>query len=229
METQGEIAAALQGIRERVRRAAQACGRACEEIRIVAVSKSKPASAVREAYEAGQRDFGENYVQEFVDKAQQLADLQDLRWHFIGHLQTNKARVIAERAHAVQSLDSVRLAQELGKRAAAVGRVLPVLIEVNLGAEESKSGASIDDARSLLEAARQEPALVVRGLMTVPPHELELEQAARHFRRLKEMQQQLGGEARLPEMSMGMSHDFEVAIACGATTVRVGTAIFGGR
>jgi pyridoxal phosphate enzyme (YggS family) len=223
------VAMGLERVRRRIRDAAAAAGRTEADVRLVAVSKSKPASAVRRAHELGQLDFGENYVQELAAKAAELADLTDLRWHMIGHVQTNKAKVLLRHAWMVQTVDSERVAVELGKRAAQAGRTLPVLVEVNVGGEAQKSGVAAGEARSVLEAARAQPALEVRGLMTVPPFELEACETAAYFRALRELRDQLGEAGALPDLSMGMSHDFEEAIAAGATMVRVGTAIFGAR
>jgi PLP dependent protein len=226
------VATNLASVRDRIARAAVAVGRTPEEIRLVAVSKTKPALLVREAYAAGQRDFGENYAQELVEKADELADLIDVSWHFIGHLQTNKAKLVARAANVVQSVDSKVLARELGKRAAKEGRGehrdrLPVLVEVNVGGEPQKHGASAGELGEVLDAVDAEPALQLRGLMTMPPHDLEA--ARRAFEAVVSLRNLHGGRARLPELSMGMSDDLEVAIACGATVVRVGTAIFGAR
>lgn len=222
------IPAALAAVRARIERAAARASRDPSTIRLVAVSKSKPPAAIREAYLAGQRDFGENYAQELSEKAAALADLPDLRWHFIGHLQSNKAKIVAPLASLVHTVDSASLARELAKRARRHGRDrLPVLIEVNVAGEAGKHGASLADAAAVLEAVRAEPDLEVAGLMTMPPHDLEA--ARRAFEGLVTLRDQLGGEARLPELSMGMSDDLEIAIACGATLVRVGTAIFGPR
>lgn len=226
------IADALAQVKDRIARAAVAASRSPDEIRLIAVSKTKPVAMIREAYAAGQRDFGENYAQELAQKAEELCDLHDLRWHFIGHLQTNKAKYVARAAHVVHTVDSVVLARELGKRATKEGRGdvserLPVLVEVNVGGEPQKHGALAADLRDVLDAVAAEPALRVRGLMTLPPQDLE--GARRAFEAVVSLQALHGGRARLPELSMGMSHDLEVAIACGATMVRVGTAIFGGR
>ncbi|MBI5537848.1 MAG: YggS family pyridoxal phosphate-dependent enzyme [Deltaproteobacteria bacterium] len=223
------IGQALGAVKERIARAAERAGRRPQDVLLVAVSKTKSAAAVREAYEAGQRDFGENYVQELAGKASSLSDLPDLRWHMIGHLQTNKAKQVLKIAHMVQTVDSVRLAAELGARAQQAGKRLPVLLEVNVGAEEQKSGVSLHQARDLMEAVGQQEALELRGLMTVPPFELDAEQTAPYFRRMAELREELGGALLLPELSMGMSHDFEVAIEHGATMVRVGTLVFGSR
>jgi PLP dependent protein len=226
------IEAGLASVRDRIARAAAAVGRRPEEITLVAVSKTKPPEAVREAYELGQRDFGENYAQELVQKADALTALPDIRWHYIGHLQSNKAKMVARVASVVHTVDSAALAKELGKRAAAEGRGdtrdrLPVLVEVNVGGEAQKHGASAGEVASVIDAVMAMPALALRGLMTMPPHDLE--GARRAFEALSSLQNSHGGRERLPDLSMGMSDDLEVAIACGATIVRVGTAIFGAR
>lgn len=227
------VADGLAEVRDRIERAAIAASRDPASIRLVAVSKTKPASAVREAYEAGQRDFGENYAQELVQKAAELEDLPDLRWHFIGHLQSNKVRLVIERVSMVQTVHSVGLVRELGKRAAKDARgegekdPLAVLVEVNVGGEPQKHGATAAELGEVLAAIEAQPSLRLRGLMTMPPNDLE--SARRAFEALSSLRALHGGRTRLPELSMGMSHDLEVAIACGATIVRVGTAIFGER
>lgn len=225
------LAENLAQVRDRITRAAVAVGRDPAEITLVAVSKTKPASAIREAYALGHRDFGENYAQELAQKADELADLVELRWHFIGHLQTNKAKLVARHAHVVHTVDGAALARELGKRAAkgmaGLQDHLPVLVEVNVGGEPQKHGASPAELGEVLAAVDAEATLRLRGLMTMPPHDLE--GARRAFEALVSLRNLHGGRARLPELSMGMSDDLEVAIACGATIVRVGTAIFGPR
>ncbi|MBI3201700.1 MAG: YggS family pyridoxal phosphate-dependent enzyme [Myxococcales bacterium] len=225
-----EIAARIAGVRQRIARAASAAGRAPDSVRLLAVSKTKPAGALREAHAAGQRDFGENYVQELVDKAAALADLEGICWHMIGHLQRNKARQVVKIASAVHTVDSVRLADELGKRAADAGRgPLTALVEVNVGGEAQKSGCAIDALGDVLAAVERAPGLRLSGLMTVPPHTEDPADARPFFDRLVELRDAHGGAARLPELSMGMTHDLEHAVAAGATWVRVGTAIFGER
>ncbi len=226
------IAENLAAVHDRIARAARAIGRSPDEVKLIAVSKTKPASMIREAYAAGQRDFGENYAQELAAKADELADLVELRWHYIGHLQTNKAKLVARAAHVVHTVDSVVLAKELGKRALKEGwgetrERMPVLVEVNVGGEAQKHGSSAVDLGSVLDAVEAERALRVRGLMTMPPHDIEA--ARRAFEALSSLRSLHGGRSRLPELSMGMSDDLEVAIACGSTMVRVGTAIFGSR
>ena len=215
---------ALDEVRERIERAVKAAGRAPGSVRLVAVSKTKPTSAIREAYAAGQRDFGENYAQELDEKARELAELGDLRWHFIGHLQSNKAKLVAPVAHLVHAVDSASVASALAKRAP---HRLRVLVEVNVAGEAEKHGVAPAGVGALLDAIDKESNLELAGFMTMPPHDLEA--AKRAFEGLVKLRDQHGGAARLPELSMGMSDDLEVAIACGATLVRVGTAIFGAR
>jgi pyridoxal phosphate enzyme (YggS family) len=223
------IAERLAEVRARIDRAALAAGRDPGEVRLVAVSKTKPPEAIREAYAAGQRAFGENYAQELATKAEALADLPDIEWHFIGHLQTNKAKVVARWARVVHTLDSAALARELAKRAAREqASPLPVLVEVNVAAEPQKAGAAPSEIAEVLAAIRAEPALSLRGLMTIPPAGGG-EASRRAFSTLASLRNLHGGRSVLPELSMGMSDDLEPAVACGATWVRVGTAIFGRR
>jgi hypothetical protein len=221
------VATALAAVRQRIERAAAGCGRDPASIRLVAVSKTKPPEMVREAYAAGQRVFGENYAQELLGKAQALADLPDIEWHFIGHLQTNKAKIVARSAHVVHSVGGEALARELGRRAHAAGRTIPVMIEVNVGGAPQKHGATPSEIEEVARAIEAEPALVLRGLMTMPPDDLDA--ARRAFETLASLRALHGGATRLADLSMGMSADLEVAIAAGATVVRVGTAIFGAR
>jgi PLP dependent protein len=222
------IAESLASVKDRIARAASAVGRDPSGVRLIAVSKTKPAADIREAYAAGQRDFGENYAQELSEKSKELRDLVDLRWHFIGHLQTNKARFVARAAHVVHTIDGPSLASELAKRVVKEGREkLPVLVEVNVGGEPQKHGVTAAALGDVLAAVDREPALLLRGLMTMPPNDLEA--ARRVFEALASLRDSHGGATRLPELSMGMSDDLEIAIACGATLVRVGTAIFGTR
>jgi PLP dependent protein len=222
------IAERLALVRDRVERAAHGASRDPNTVRLIAVSKTKPAEAIRAAYDAGQRDFGENYAQELVQKAEALQDLAGIRWHFIGHLQTNKAKYIARHAHVVHTIDTPSLARELGKRVLQTDRGrLQVLVEVNVGAEPAKHGTTATALPDVLQVIEDHESLVLCGLMTMPPHDLE--GARRAFEALASLRKIHGGEKRLPELSMGMSDDLEVAVACGATMVRVGTAIFGAR
>jgi len=201
----------------------------------MAVSKTQPQERIREAYNAGQRLFGENRVQEFSGKAGALADLPDAEWHMIGHLQTNKAAKAVELFRAVDSVDSLKLAERLDAAARALGRKLDVLIEINVGGEAAKSGVAPDSPalEELLVAAPRLEALAFRGLMTVPPFTENPEGARPYFRKLHELRDGIAAR-KLPaiameQLSMGMSHDFEVAIEEGSSCVRVGTAIFGER
>jgi pyridoxal phosphate enzyme (YggS family) len=219
-------------IRERIATAARRAGRSPDDIALMAVTKTHPSERIREAYAAGLRLFGENRVQEFSGKAAALADLQDADWHMIGHLQTNKAGKVTELFQAVDSVDSVKLAEKLN---AAATKKLRVLIEINIGVESAKSGLAPDspDLEALLEAAPKFEMLEFRGLMTVPPFGDSPEDARPYFRKLRELRDTIAAR-RLPgiaveTLSMGMSHDFEVAIEEGSTCVRVGTAIFGER
>lgn len=214
----------LAAVRERIAKAAVAAGRDPATVKLVAVSKTKPAELIREAYDAGQRDFGENYAQELMQKADALASLEGIRWHFIGHVQSNKAKMIAPRASMVHSVDSASLAKELGKRAP---KKLPILVEVNVSGEATKSGCDPSDVETVFAAVEAQPMLVLSGVMTMPPDDLVV--AKNMFDALRALRDAHGGSARLPELSMGMTGDLEIAIACGATIVRVGTAIFGAR
>ncbi len=223
------VAEALAEVRASIDAAARACGRDPRGVTLVAVSKTRGPESVRAAYAAGQRDFGENYVQELVVKADALADLTDLRWHFIGHLQTNKARAVAGLAAAVHSVDSERLVRELGRRAGVDGRRVGVLIQVNVAGEGQKSGCAPAELGAILSVARETAGVDVRGLMTVPPAADDPAESRRWFDALRELREVHGGERALPELSMGMTHDMAVAVAAGATMVRVGTAIFGAR
>jgi hypothetical protein len=222
-----EVAAELARVQDRIARATLAAGRAPGSVRLIAVSKGQPASAIREAYAAGQRDFGENYAQELAAKARELADL-DVRWHFIGHLQRNKVKEVVVHASTVQTVDRATLADELSKRAQ---RDLGVLLEVNVGGEAQKAGVAPADVVGLADHVARLPRLALVGLMTVPPACDDPEDARPHFRALADLGATLRarGHAGTVELSMGMSHDFHVAIAEGATWVRVGTAIFGAR
>jgi pyridoxal phosphate enzyme (YggS family) len=223
------VSANLAGVRARIERAARDCGRDPASIRLVAVSKTKPPECVREAYAAGQRAFGENYAQELAVKAEALADLPELEWHFIGHLQTNKAKIAARFAHVVHTIDSAVVARELGRRAARERSVpLPVLVEVNIGGEAQKAGAAPSEIDEVVEAINAQPSLLLRGLMTVAPMG-DRAQSQRVFDTLVTLRNLHGGAAVMPELSMGMSGDLEIAIGSGATLVRVGTDIFGPR
>jgi len=225
----------ITAIQRRIDGAARRAGRRSEEVALMAVSKTHPPESIREAYDAGLRLFGENRVQEFAGKAAALADLAGAEWHMIGHLQTNKAGKTAELFNAVDSIDSVKLAEKLDAAARSLGRKLSVLIEINVGGEAAKSGVAPDsrELEEILLAAPRFEALEFRGLMTVPPFTDDPEDARVFFRRLRELRDTIAAR-KLPAvgmnvLSMGMSHDFEVAVEEGSTCVRVGTAIFGER
>ena len=229
------IAENIAAVRERIAAAALRAGRETGEITLMAVSKTQPPEKIREAYEAGLRVFGENRVQEFSGKIGALQNLSAAQWHMIGHLQTNKSAKAPELFRAVDSLDSLKLAEKLNTAAAELGKKLDVLIEVNVGGEAAKSGIALDSPalEELLLAAPRLEGLAFRGLMTVPPFTIDPEGSRPYFRKLRELRDRIGAR-KLPavamdQLSMGMSHDFEVAIEEGATCVRVGTAIFGER
>jgi pyridoxal phosphate enzyme (YggS family) len=224
----------LPTVQERIAAAARRSGRRPDDIALMAVTKTFPPEIIREACAAGLRLFGENRVQEFADKADALRDL-GAEWHMIGHLQSNKAAKAAELFAAVDSVDSLRLAEKLNGAAQNAGKLLPILVEINVGGEAAKSGAAPGSAEmeQLLTAAPRLEALQFRGLMTIPPFTDDPQQARPYFRRLRELRDQLASRrlpgVRLDVLSMGMSHDFEVAIEEGSTCVRLGTALFGER
>jgi pyridoxal phosphate enzyme (YggS family) len=220
------VAANLAGVRERIARACERAGRDPASVKLVAVSKVQPVEAIREALEAGQRAFGENYAQELREKAEAIGEGSGAEWHFLGALQTNKVKMVVGRVAVVHTCDRPSLAQELNKRAAAVGTAQRVLVEVNLAEEAQKGGIAPGALGSFLDTIGKLSALRCEGLMCIPPAE---EDPRKHFRRLRELRDELGGRTRLPELSMGMSADYEAAIEEGATIVRVGTAIFGER
>lgn len=228
-----QIAANLASIRARIEAACLRSGRNADEVRLLPVSKTHPASVLREAYAADCMEFAENRVQEAEQKAIELSDLADLRWCIIGHLQTNKARQVARFAHEFQALDSLKLAQELDRRLQAEGRSLDVLVQVNSSGEPQKSGLDVADVPSFVQRLPQFNSLRVKGLMTLAEHSTEPERVRACFVRMRELQQRLrdGAPAGISfdELSMGMSGDFELAIEEGSTTVRIGQAIFGAR
>ena len=224
------IAANLARVRERIARAAEHTGRRADEVTLVAVSKTFPAEAIRAAYDAGLREFGENRVQEFEAKQPKIADL-NATWHLIGHLQSNKARRTAQLFDRVDSVDSLALAQKLDSAAAEYGKCLPVLIEVHLGGEATKSGVAETELSALAEGFSALAHLELRGLLAIPPYSDDPERARPYFRKLRELRDGLSHRLGrpFPALSMGMSHDFEVAIEEGATEIRLGTALFGSR
>jgi len=229
------ISGNIASVRERIEAAARRAGRPASDIALMGVTKAQSSERILEAHRAGLRLFGENRVQEFAGKASALADLLGTEWHMIGHLQTNKAAKAAELFSAVDSVDSVKLAEKLYAAASKLGKKLPVLVEINVGGEAAKSGLAPDatELEKLLLGAPRFEALEFRGLMTVPPFTEDPENARPFFRRLRQLREAIAARnllaIRMDVLSMGMSHDFEVAIEEGATCVRVGTAIFGER
>jgi len=225
----------LAAVRERIAAAAHRAGRHPGDIALMAVTKTSPAEAIREAYTAGQRLFGENRVQEFADKSPGLAGLQDAEFHLIGHLQSNKAARAAQLFNAVDSVDSLALARKLDAAAAKANRRVGVLVEINVGGEAAKSGIAPESSEleELLTSAPEFEHLEFRGLMTIPPFTEDPEGARPYFRVLRELRDRIAGRhlpgIRVYVLSMGMSHDFEIAIEEGSTCVRLGTAIFGQR
>jgi pyridoxal phosphate enzyme (YggS family) len=229
------IAENIARVRERICAAARRAGRKPEEIQLMAVTKGVPADRIREAHYAGVQLFGENRVQEFQAKQVALRELANTQWHMIGHLQTNKAPRAAELFDAVDSIDSVRLAQKLNSAAQQCGKRLPVLIEINVGGGLSKSGIAPDSAEleQLLGIGTELASLEFCGLMAVPPYSDDPEQSRQYFRQMKQLFSKISKRqvpaVQMEVLSMGMSHDFEIAIEEGSTCVRVGTAIFGER
>ncbi|MEZ4399573.1 MAG: YggS family pyridoxal phosphate-dependent enzyme [Kofleriaceae bacterium] len=224
-----DVATRWRDVRAAVDAACHAAGRAPAEVTVVAVSKHHPVEALAAALAAGVTDLGENYVQELVGKQAALAAAAPPRWHFIGRLQRNKARQVAGQVALVHAVDSVELGRELGKRVPP-DAVQPILVAVNLAGEATKGGVALTDAPALVAALAEVPGVRVDGLMTMPPPTEDPATSAPYFDALRALRDRLATPARpLPHLSMGMSDDFATAIACGATIVRIGTAIFGPR
>jgi pyridoxal phosphate enzyme (YggS family) len=222
----------LEKVKKRIRYAALRVKRDPKTIRLIAVSKTVPVDLVREAVAAGHSLFGENYIQEARSKIESIGR-NNISWHFIGHLQTNKAKYAVRLFDMIHSVDSINLARELDKRAKKENRVLPILVQVNIAEEATKYGAGTDEVVSLVRKIAPLENLSVRGLMTMPPYFNEPEKVRPYFRELKNLQVRIQEEGipavRMEELSMGMTGDFETAIEEGATMVRIGTAIFGAR
>jgi pyridoxal phosphate enzyme (YggS family) len=229
---QSDLATRIAEVRQRMAEAASRAGRDPAEVRLVAVSKTYPIEYVRAAAEAGQQDFGENRVQEALPKIAAAGDLP-VRWHLVGHLQSNKARKAAASFQFIHSADGVGLVASLDKAAQEEGVAPGVLVQVDLAGEETKHGVALDGLRGLLAAASRCRALRLQGLMLLPPFFEDPEDARPYFQRLRRLRDDFLADGTLPpsarELSMGMSHDFEVAVEEGATMVRIGTAIFGPR
>ncbi len=226
------VAENLEIVRQRLAGTCRRCGRDETDVQLVAVSKTFSPEVIREAIAAGQRDFGENYVQELLAKQESLA-AELVRWHFIGHLQTNKVRSIIGSVHLIHSVDSFRLAEEIHRRAERIGRTVGILVEVHMTDEATKSGVAPADAPDLIREIARLDRVAIRGLMTMGPFSDDPNDSRPAFRRLRELRARIDEAAlpgvRLEHLSMGMTHDFEVAIEEGATIVRIGTAIFGSR
>ena len=229
------IAENITRVREHIAVAARGAGRNPEEIALMAVTKTHPPERIREAYAAGLRLFGENRVQEFATKADALRSLEAAEWHMVGHLQSNKAASAAELFTAIDSVDSLQLAEKLNASAQKLSRKLAVLIEINVGGEAAKSGVAPDsrELEAILQAAPSITNLQFCGVMTIPPFTENPEGARPYFRQLHALRDEIAAQKlpaiRMDVLSMGMSHDFEVAIEEGSTCVRIGTAIFGER
>lgn len=221
----------LDIVENRIASACEACGRKRSEVKLVAVSKTKPLTDLEEAYAYGCRDFGENKVQELVDKYEALP--KDIRWHMIGHLQRNKVKYIVDKVFLIHSVDSLRLAEEIEKEAAKKAVMVNILVEVNVAGEESKFGTTVSEALSLVEKISKMPHICVKGLMTIAPYVEDAEDNRRFFAKLKQIYVDIIHKnidnVFMEELSMGMTGDYEVAIIEGATYVRVGTGIFGER
>lgn len=221
----------IDRVKQNIEAACVACGRETGEVKLIAVSKTKPVPMLEEAYASGCRDFGENKVQELVDKYERMP--KDIRWHMIGHLQRNKVKYIVDKVFLIHSVDSLRLAQEIEKEAAKRGVSVNVLVEVNVAGEESKFGATAQEAVSLVEQIAQLPHVRVKGLMTIAPYVEDSEENRRYFAKLKQIYVDIIHKnidnVFMEELSMGMTGDYEVAITEGATYIRVGTGIFGER
>jgi pyridoxal phosphate enzyme (YggS family) len=225
------IAANIEAIHQRMAQAAQKGGRRPGDVRLVAVTKTKPASAIAEAFACGQSIFGENYVQELVAKAAELP--KEICWHFIGHLQSNKVRQVAGLVQMIHSVDRISLAREIDRHWGELGKICDILVQVNISREASKSGTTSEEVFGLIREIATLPHVRIKGLMTMPPFFDDPEAARPYFKALRELASEIEA-ARIPgvemkELSMGMSGDFEAAIAEGATLVRVGSALFGER
>ena len=222
----------LEAVKKRIKAAAEAANRTLDSIRLVAVSKTVPAEVVKEAIEAGATDLGENYIQEAREKINALA-MYPAIWHYIGHLQSNKAKYAVRMFDLIHSVDSLKLAKELDKHAAKIDKIQPILLQVNVAKEDSKSGVYVEDTLRLLKEIGTLENISVKGLMTMPPYFNAPEKVRPFFAALRELRDRIKNEGiphiAMDELSMGMTGDFETAIQEGATIVRIGTAIFGAR
>lgn len=220
----------LKKVQLSIHKAAKKACRQIDDIRLIAVSKTKPAGDIEQIYQAGQRDFGENYLQEAVDKVTQLAHLADIKWHFIGAIQSNKTRPIAEYFDWVHSVERIKIARRLGEQRPADKTPLNICLQVNICNEENKAGIALDEAAELAKEVSQIRNIRLRGLMAIPLNTTDPKQQQYHFRQLKNCLDHLNKTGlQLDTLSMGMSNDMDAAIAEGATMIRIGTAIFGER
>ena len=221
----------LEIVERRVAEACKRAGRSREEVTLIAVSKTKPVELIRQVMEAGVVDFGENKVQEMCGKIEEIKE--PLHWHLIGHLQRNKVKYVVDKAYLIHSVDSLRLAEEIEKEAAKREMICPVLVEINIGDEDNKTGTQKEEAVELVKEIAKLPHVGIKGLMCVPPFAEEPEESRGYFKQLRALRDQIEAlglpGVEMKELSMGMTGDFEVAIEEGATFVRVGTAIFGER
>ena len=221
----------LDVVKACMKNACAACGRAADEVKLIAVSKTKPVPALEEAYAYGCRDFGENKVQELVDKYERMP--KDIRWHMIGHLQRNKVKYIVDKVYMIHSVDSLRLAEEISKEAVKKGVTVSVLIEINVAQEESKFGTTCEEAYRLVEEASKLPNIIIKGLMTIAPYVENPEKNRQYFVGLHQLSVDISEKnidnVNMNVLSMGMTGDYMVAVEEGATYVRVGTGIFGER
>ncbi len=231
METQ--IEQNIRSVQSRIADAATACGRSPEDVTLLAISKTFPVESISQAAAAGLSKFGENRVQEAEGKILHFRERSEFEWHLVGHLQSNKARRAAELFDVIQSLDSIRLAVKLNQECLEIGKRLSILLQVDLGQEETKFGADPERLREIIERLSLHEGLRLDGLMTIPPFFEDPEQVRPYYVRLRELRDELESEQTgclgRKHLSMGMSHDFEVAIREGATIVRIGTSIFGSR
>ena len=221
----------IEEVKKRIRETCEGCGRNTEDVKLIAVSKTKPVSMLMEAYDCGCRDFGENKVQELVDKWEQMP--KDIRWHMIGHLQRNKVKYIVDKVYLIHSVDSLRLAEEISKEAVKKGVTVSILIEVNVAQEETKFGTTCNEVCDLVKEIAKLPGILIKGLMTIAPYVENSEENRQYFEKLRQIYvdiiQKNIDNVYMEELSMGMTGDYVTAISEGATYVRIGTAIFGER
>lgn len=221
----------IENVRENIKKACESSGRNTDEVTLIAVSKTKPVSMLQEAYDCGCRDFGENKVQELVEKWEQMP--KDIRWHMIGHLQRNKVKYIVDKVYLIHSVDSLRLAEEISKEAVKKNITVSILIEINVADEETKFGTSCEEACKLIEEIAKLPNLLIKGLMTIAPYVENAEENRQYFEKLRQIYVDIIHKnidnVYMEQLSMGMTGDYEVAVTEGATYVRVGTGIFGER